>query len=52
MDTRLSVQPDFGHKTIKVQRTSDLKRRAWQAVFAGSAIFWMAVALLIWRVWG
>ncbi|MEM6050092.1 YmiA family putative membrane protein [Erwinia sp. P7711] len=52
MATRLSVQPDFGHKTIKVQRTSSLKRKAWLAVFAGSALFWIVVAFMIWRVWG
>ncbi|EFV6235870.1 TPA: YmiA family putative membrane protein [Shigella sonnei] len=26
--------------------------RAWLAVFLGSALFWVVVALLIWKVWG
>ncbi|EAA2399554.1 TPA: YmiA family putative membrane protein, partial [Escherichia coli] len=25
---------------------------AWLAVFLGSALFWVVVALLIWKVWG
>ncbi|OON41206.1 hypothetical protein BTJ39_04355 [Izhakiella australiensis] len=51
MATRLSVQPEFGHKTVKVERTSDLKRKAWLAIFAGSALFWAVVALLVWQIW-
>ena len=30
----------------------ELKRKAWLAVFLGSALFWVVVALLIWKVWG
>ncbi|WP_158784957.1 YmiA family putative membrane protein [Pantoea sp. BAV 3049] len=52
MTTRLSVQPDFGHKIVPVQRNANLKRKAWMAVFAGSAVFWIAAALMIWRIWG
>ncbi|ENI9626121.1 MULTISPECIES: YmiA family putative membrane protein, partial [Enterobacteriaceae] len=26
--------------------------KAWLAVFLGSALFWVVVALLIWKVWG
>ncbi|PKH26827.1 YmiA family putative membrane protein [Enterobacterales bacterium CwR94] len=52
MATRLSVQPDFREKTTKVERSSDLKRKAWLAVFAASALFWVVVALAIWRLWG
>ncbi|PIJ51800.1 MULTISPECIES: YmiA family putative membrane protein [unclassified Erwinia] len=51
MATRLSVQPDFGHKTIKVARNSDVKRKAWLAIFAGCALFWGFVALLVWQIW-
>ncbi|WP_264822199.1 YmiA family putative membrane protein, partial [Escherichia fergusonii] len=25
---------------------------AWLAVFLGSALFWVVVALLVWKVWG
>ncbi|EPS2615221.1 YmiA family putative membrane protein, partial [Shigella dysenteriae] len=25
---------------------------AWLAVFLGFALFWVVVALLIWKVWG
>ncbi|ENH2434648.1 TPA: YmiA family putative membrane protein, partial [Escherichia coli] len=25
---------------------------AWLAVFLGSALFWVVVALLIWKLWG
>ncbi|MGB9095196.1 YmiA family putative membrane protein [Erwinia sp.] len=52
MNTKLSVQPVFGHETIKVQRSANIKRKAWLAVFAGSALFWIVAALMIWRVWG
>ncbi|MDU6923948.1 YmiA family putative membrane protein [Franconibacter helveticus] len=34
------------------RRDSDLKRKAWMAVFLGSALFWVVVALLVWRFWG
>ncbi|MGI8114687.1 YmiA family putative membrane protein [Escherichia coli] len=26
--------------------------KAWLAVFLGSALFWVVVALLIWKLWG
>ncbi|WP_338556179.1 YmiA family putative membrane protein [Erwinia sp. E_sp_B04_7] len=52
MATRLSVQTGFGQKTLKAQRTSNLKRKAWLAVFAGSALFWIGVAVMIWHMWG
>ncbi|WP_455819862.1 YmiA family putative membrane protein [Pseudomonas cerasi] len=52
MATRLSVQPGFGHKTIKVERNSNLKRKAWMTVFAASALFWGVVGLFLWRIWG
>ncbi|HDH7135208.1 TPA: YmiA family putative membrane protein, partial [Escherichia coli] len=28
------------------------KRKAWLAVFLGSALFWVVVALFIWKLWG
>lgn len=34
------------------QRDPNLKRKAWTAVFVGSALFWIAVALLVWKFWG
>ena len=34
------------------QRDAELKRKAWFAVFLGSAVFWVIVALLIWKYWG
>ncbi len=34
------------------QSQAPLKRKAWLAVFLGSALFWVIVALLIWRFWG
>nr|WP_071995453.1 YmiA family putative membrane protein [Pantoea sp. IMH] len=52
MATRLTAQHDFGHKALKVQRNSNLKRKAWLAVFAGSAVFWIVAAFMIWRMWG
>ncbi|MCX8955950.1 YmiA family putative membrane protein [Erwinia psidii] len=52
MNTRLTVEPNFGHEIIPVQRNRNLKRKAWMAVFACSAMFWLAIALMIWRVWG
>ena len=33
------------------RRDPELKRKAWLAVFLGSALFWVVVALLIWNVW-
>lgn len=33
------------------QRDPALKRKAWLAVFLGSALFWVVVALLIWKYW-
>lgn len=29
-----------------------VKRKAWLSVFLGSALFWVAVALLVWKIWG
>ncbi|HCT9382198.1 TPA: YmiA family putative membrane protein [Enterobacter hormaechei] len=34
------------------QRDPALKRKAWLAVFLGSALFWVGVALLVWKYWG
>ncbi|WP_082022416.1 YmiA family putative membrane protein [Enterobacter sp. Bisph1] len=34
------------------QRDPELKRKAWLAVFLGSALFWAVVGLLIWNFWG
>ncbi|POT59176.1 YmiA family putative membrane protein [Citrobacter amalonaticus] len=34
------------------RRDPELKRKAWFTVFLGSALFWVVVALLIWKVWG
>lgn len=34
------------------RRDPELKRKAWLAVFFGSALFWVVIALLIWKVWG
>ena len=31
---------------------SRVKRKAWLSVFLGSALFWVAVALLVWKIWG
>ncbi len=33
------------------RRDPELKRKAWLAVFL-AALFWVVVALLIWKVWG
>ncbi|WP_380178004.1 YmiA family putative membrane protein [Kalamiella sp. sgz302252] len=52
MASRLTVETDFGHKALKVQRNGNLRRKAWLAVFAGSALFWGAVAVVIWHIWG
>ena len=34
------------------RRNTALKRKAWLAAFLGSALFWVVVALLIWKLWG
>jgi hypothetical protein len=34
------------------QRDHALKRKAWLAVFLGSALFWVVVAMLVWKFWG
>ena len=34
------------------RRDPAMKRKAWFAVFLGSAIFWIIVALVAWNVWG
>ncbi len=31
---------------------TNMKYWSWLAVFLGSALFWVVVALLIWKVWG
>ncbi|PSS51108.1 YmiA family putative membrane protein [Enterobacter sp. FS01] len=33
------------------QRNPGLKRKAWLAVFLGSTLFWVVVALLVWKFW-
>ncbi|WP_077264252.1 YmiA family putative membrane protein [[Enterobacter] lignolyticus] len=33
-------------------RDPALKRKAWRAVFLGSAVFWGVVVFLIWTFWG
>ena len=52
MNTRLTVQQDFRTKTAKVERSVNVRRKAWLTVFAASALFWVVVALMIWRMWG
>lgn len=39
-------------KDVPPQRDPELKRKAWLAVFGVSALFWLGVALLAWKVWG
>ncbi len=39
-------------KDMSAQRDPELKRKAWLAVFAVSALFWLVVALLAWKFWG
>ena len=34
------------------QRDPHVKRNAGTAVFLGSALFWVVVALLVWKYWG
>ncbi|WP_274922513.1 YmiA family putative membrane protein [Citrobacter youngae] len=34
------------------RRDPVMKRKAWLAVFLGSAVFWIVVALVVWQVWG
>lgn len=34
------------------RRDPALKRKAWFAVFLGSALFWLVIALVIWNAWG
>ncbi|HAT6803662.1 TPA: YmiA family putative membrane protein [Citrobacter freundii] len=34
------------------RRDPEMKRKAWLAVFLGSALFWVVIALLIWNAWG
>ncbi|EJO7866878.1 YmiA family putative membrane protein [Salmonella enterica subsp. enterica serovar Muenster] len=34
------------------RRDPELKRKAWLAVFVGSALLWVVVALVIWHWWG
>ncbi|MGQ9452295.1 YmiA family putative membrane protein [Leclercia sp. TB492] len=46
--TRLAM-PSGSHEP---QRDPGLKRKAWLAVFLGSTLFWLVVALLVWKFWG
>lgn len=34
------------------RRDPVMKRKAWFTVFLGSAVFWIVVALVVWKVWG
>ena len=34
------------------RRDPAMKRTAWFIVFLGSAVFWIVVALVVWKVWG
>jgi len=54
MMTRLSVHTDFGHKReLTFRRSDNLKRKAWMAILASSAVFWVVIALIIGRsIWG
>ncbi|NIF21945.1 MULTISPECIES: YmiA family putative membrane protein [Pantoea] len=51
MTTRLTVQPEFRAKSNKAERSGDIRRKAWLAVFAMSALFWVVVGMMIWRFW-
>ena len=31
---------------------SGVKRKAWLSVFMGAALFWLAIAFLVWKFWG
>ena len=50
MATRLSVHAEFAEDAADAEGSSDLKRKAWLAVFAGSSLFWLMVALVVWRL--
>lgn len=50
MATRLSVHAEFAEDAADADGSSDLKRKAWLAVFAGSSLFWLMVALVVWRL--
>ncbi|WP_173634235.1 YmiA family putative membrane protein [Paramixta manurensis] len=52
MATRLTVQPEFREKATLIERSSDIRRNAWIAVFAVSALFWTVVGLTVWHLWG
>ncbi|AXM03177.1 YmiA family putative membrane protein [Escherichia fergusonii] len=49
VDLERSVMPSGNQQP---RRDPELKRKAWLAVFLGSALFWVVVALLVWKVWG
>lgn len=34
------------------RRDPELKRKSLAGGFLGSALFWVVIALLIWKVWG
>ncbi|HFZ8993265.1 TPA: YmiA family putative membrane protein [Citrobacter freundii] len=36
----------------EVRRDPELKRKAWLAVFLGSALFWVVIGLTVWHYWG
>ncbi|WP_416374479.1 YmiA family putative membrane protein [Kluyvera georgiana] len=40
------------HVMASENKEPGVKRKAWLSVFLGSALFWVAVALLIWKFWG
>ncbi|EBL0524545.1 YmiA family putative membrane protein [Salmonella enterica] len=48
-DSMRSVMPS---ENPEPRRDPGLKRKAWLAVFVGSALFWVVVALVIWYWWG
>ncbi|MEN4767575.1 MULTISPECIES: YmiA family putative membrane protein [Duffyella] len=52
MATRITVQPGFRAKSTKVERSGNTRRNAWLSVFAVSALFWVGIAVMIWRFWG
>ena len=50
MATRVSVQTEFAEDAAEAEGSGDFKRKAWLAVFAGSSLFWLMVALVVWRL--
>ncbi|BBV66286.1 MULTISPECIES: YmiA family putative membrane protein [Kluyvera] len=37
---------------VSEKNETRVKRKAWLSVFLGSALFWVALALLVWKFWG